>query len=105
MERLLLSGLCHPRRRPVKELAGAARWYRSALEAFPGYCDAAYNLARIHVEIQPDPYRVIEVLEPVADTCAEDEAMQNLLIHALSAVESREKIDRPAESDVPSDDL
>ncbi len=87
------------------DYAGAARWYRSALEAFPGYCDAAYNLARIHAEIQPDPYRVIEVLEPVSDACAEDEALQDLLIHARSAVEPRGEDGRQTDSGVRSDDL
>jgi tetratricopeptide (TPR) repeat protein len=64
----------------------AARWYEQALIEFPAYCDAAYNLARIHTEIAPDAYRVVEVLEPVAEPCAADFELQQLLRRALRAV-------------------
>jgi 4-amino-4-deoxy-L-arabinose transferase-like glycosyltransferase len=68
------------------DYAAAAVWYQRALDAYPGYCDAAYNLARIHTDIFPDPRRVIAVLEPVLDDCTEDSGIRVLLGHALCAV-------------------
>ena len=63
-----------------------SRVIERALVEFPTYCDAAYNLARIHTEIQPDVERVIEVLEPVAGPCAADVEIQRLLERARHAV-------------------
>jgi hypothetical protein len=40
------------------DYAGAAGWYQMALDEYAGYCDAAYNLARIHTDVYPDPQRV-----------------------------------------------
>jgi 4-amino-4-deoxy-L-arabinose transferase-like glycosyltransferase len=34
---------------------GAADWYARALAAYPGFCDAAFNLGRIRAEIFADP--------------------------------------------------
>jgi 4-amino-4-deoxy-L-arabinose transferase-like glycosyltransferase len=72
--------------RSHEDYANAADWYQAALDEYPGYCDAAYNLARIHIEIYPDLERVIEVLEPVAESCATDLEIQTLLQRALCAV-------------------
>ncbi len=71
------------------DFASAAAWYQKALDAYPGYCDAAYNLARIHTEVVPDPQRVIAVLEPVVEACAEDVGIRELLGRALCAVGRR----------------
>jgi 4-amino-4-deoxy-L-arabinose transferase-like glycosyltransferase len=68
------------------DYANAARWYQKALDAYPGYCDAAFNLARIHAEIFPDPRRVVEVLESVVEPCAEDIDIRRLLGLSLCAV-------------------
>jgi 4-amino-4-deoxy-L-arabinose transferase-like glycosyltransferase len=68
------------------DYGNAAVWYRAALDEFPGYCDAANNLARIYTEVLPDPHRVIEVLEPVADACSEDSGIRLLLGRALCAI-------------------
>ena len=68
------------------DYADAADWYRRALDAFPGYCDAAYNLARIHTEVFPEASRVVEILEPVIAPCAEDVGIRLLLGRALCAV-------------------
>jgi 4-amino-4-deoxy-L-arabinose transferase-like glycosyltransferase len=68
------------------DFTNAAAWYRSALDEFPAYCDAAYNLGRIHTEILPDPERVLEVLEPVVEVCDEDVGIQQLYWRALRAV-------------------
>jgi 4-amino-4-deoxy-L-arabinose transferase-like glycosyltransferase len=72
--------------RQHQDYANAAHWYERALVKFPAYCDAAYNLARIHTEIDPDVERVIEVLEGVAEPCATDFELQQLLQRALCAV-------------------
>jgi 4-amino-4-deoxy-L-arabinose transferase-like glycosyltransferase len=69
-----------------QDYGNAARWYERALVEFPTYCDAAYNLARIHTEISPDAEKVIQVLEPVAVPCAADVELQQLLQQALCAV-------------------
>ena len=67
------------------DFVAAARWYEAALDEFPGYCDAGYNLARIHTEILPDPTRVVEVLRPLATECGEDVGIRRLLGLALCA--------------------
>jgi 4-amino-4-deoxy-L-arabinose transferase-like glycosyltransferase len=72
--------------RSREDYGGAATWYERALEEHPGYCDAAYNLARIHTDISPDPLRVIEVLEQVVDQCADDAGIRLLFGRALCAV-------------------
>jgi len=68
------------------DYASAASWYQRALDEYSGYCDAAYNLARILTDIYPDPQRVIEVLEPVIGQCAEDTGVRTLFGRALCAV-------------------
>jgi 4-amino-4-deoxy-L-arabinose transferase-like glycosyltransferase len=68
------------------DYANAVDWYQKALDEHSGYCDAAYNLARIHTDVYPDPQRVIEVLEPAASPCAEDIGIRRLLGRALCAV-------------------
>jgi hypothetical protein len=73
------------------DFAGAASWYESALEAHPGFCDAAYSLAKIHTDVSPDPRRVIEVLEPVVESCASDTGVRRLLGQALCAVDRCEE--------------
>jgi tetratricopeptide (TPR) repeat protein len=72
--------------RAREDFADAAVWYQKALDDYPGYCDAAYNLARIHTDVSPDPQRVIAVLEPAIGACAEDSGIRLLLGHALCAV-------------------
>jgi tetratricopeptide (TPR) repeat protein len=69
-----------------QDYTNAALWYEQALVEFPAYCDAAYNLARIHTEIHPDVERVIEILEPVAESCPADIEIRQLLRRALCAV-------------------
>jgi hypothetical protein len=69
-----------------EDYASAASWYEKALDEYSGYCDAAYNLARIHTDFYPDPQRVIEVLEPAVGPCAEDIGIRRLLGRALCAV-------------------
>ena len=68
------------------DYASAARWYQRALEEYSGYCDAAYNLARILTDIYPDPQRVVEVLEPAIGQCADDTGIRSLFGRALCAV-------------------
>ena len=68
------------------DFEGATRWYERALDAYPGYCDAAFNLARIHAEISTDPNKVIEVLDPVGESCAEDIGIRRLLGLSLCTV-------------------
>jgi 4-amino-4-deoxy-L-arabinose transferase-like glycosyltransferase len=68
------------------DFAAAAGWYRAALDEYPGYCDAAFNLAQIHATIVPDPKKVVEVLEPVREQCAEDIGIRRLLGLSLCAV-------------------
>jgi 4-amino-4-deoxy-L-arabinose transferase-like glycosyltransferase len=68
------------------DYVNATVWYRAALDEFPGYCDAAYNLARIHSDVLPDPERVLEVLEPVVDVCGEDVGIQQLYKQALRTI-------------------
>jgi 4-amino-4-deoxy-L-arabinose transferase-like glycosyltransferase len=72
--------------RSQEDYAGAAHWYERALDEYSGYCDAAYNLARIHTDISPDPHRVVEVLEPAIEQCAEDTGIRSLFGRALCAV-------------------
>lgn len=73
------------------DFASAARWYGAALDAYPGFCDAAYSLAKIHTDIIPDPRRVIEILEAVVESCASDTGMRSLLAEALCAVDRCEE--------------
>jgi tetratricopeptide (TPR) repeat protein len=68
------------------DYAAAAAWYQRALDEYPGYCDAAHNLARIYTEVFPDPRRVIAVLEPAIEACTEDRGIRALLGQALCAV-------------------
>jgi len=68
------------------DYANAARWYQKALDAYPGYCDAAFNLARIHTVVTPDPQRAVDILESVVEPCAEDTEIRLLLGHSLCAV-------------------
>jgi tetratricopeptide (TPR) repeat protein len=72
--------------RAQEDFASAARWYAKALDEYPGYCDAAYNLARIHTDIFPDPQRVVAILEPAMNPCGEDIGIRKLLGRALCAV-------------------
>jgi 4-amino-4-deoxy-L-arabinose transferase-like glycosyltransferase len=78
------------------DFASAADWYRRALDEYPAYCDAAYNLARIYADVFPDPIGVVETLEPTVDVCGEDMGIRLLLGRALYAVgrcdEGREHI-------------
>ena len=73
------------------DFAAAADWYRAALDEYPGYCDAAFNLAQIHARVFPDPMRVVEVLEPVESSCAEDVGIRRLLGLSLCSVGRREE--------------
>jgi 4-amino-4-deoxy-L-arabinose transferase-like glycosyltransferase len=72
--------------RAQEDFASAARWYAKALDEYPGYCDAAYNLARIHTDIFPDPQRVVAILEPAMGSCGEDIGIRKLLGRALCTV-------------------
>lgn len=72
------------------DFAAAAEWYREALGEFPGYCDAAFNLAQIHARVFPDPKKVVEVLEPVEESCAEDIGIRRLLGLSLCSVGRRQ---------------
>ena len=65
-----------------QDYANAAHWYERALDEFPAYCDAAYNLARIYTDISPDVERVIAILEPVAGPCAADIELRQLGVPA-----------------------
>jgi 4-amino-4-deoxy-L-arabinose transferase-like glycosyltransferase len=82
--------------RSQEDFANAADWYRRALDEYPAYCDAAYNLARIYTDVTPDPVRVVESLEPTIDVCGEDMGIRLMLGRALCAVgrcdEGREHI-------------
>jgi len=69
------------------DFVSATGWYQAALDDYPGYCDAAFNLAQIHARVFPDPKKVVEVLEPVESTCAEDIGIRRLLGLSLCAVE------------------
>jgi 4-amino-4-deoxy-L-arabinose transferase-like glycosyltransferase len=73
------------------DFAVAAGWYQAALDEYPGYCDAAFNLAQIHARVFPDPEMVVEVLEPVAESCAEDLGIRRLLGLSLNAVGRRDQ--------------
>jgi 4-amino-4-deoxy-L-arabinose transferase-like glycosyltransferase len=68
------------------DFAAATGWYQAALDEYPGYCDAAFNLAQIHARVFPDPKKVVEVLEPVDESCAEDVGIRRLLGLSLCAV-------------------
>jgi 4-amino-4-deoxy-L-arabinose transferase-like glycosyltransferase len=72
--------------RSHEEYADAADWYRRALDEYPAYCDAAYNLARIYADIFPDPVTVVETLEPTIDACGHDMGIRLMLGKALCAV-------------------
>jgi len=72
--------------RAQNDFADAARWYKNALDEYPHYCDAAFNLARIHAEVFPDPKKVVEVLGSVGESCAEDIEIRRLLGLSLCAV-------------------
>jgi len=69
------------------DFSAATGWYQAALGEYPGYCDAAFNLAQIHARVFPDPKKVVEVLEPVESVCAEDIGIRRLLGLSLCAVE------------------
>jgi 4-amino-4-deoxy-L-arabinose transferase-like glycosyltransferase len=73
------------------DFAAAAGWYRAALDEYPGYCDAAFNLAQIHARVLPDPKKVVEVLEPVESSCSEDIDIRRLLGLSLCSVGRREE--------------
>jgi len=73
------------------DFAAAAGWYQAALDDYPGYCDAAFNLAQIHARVFPDPKKVVEVLEPVDSFCAEDIGIRRLLGLSLCSVGRREE--------------
>ncbi len=73
------------------DFPAAANWYQEALDEFPGYCDAAFNLAQIHARVFPDPAKVVEVLETVEESCAEDIGIRRLLGLSLNAVGRREE--------------
>lgn len=63
----------------------AALWYASALEEYPEYCDAGFNLGRIRGEIFFDPQGSVDVLAPLAGPCREDVALRRQLGLALCA--------------------
>jgi 4-amino-4-deoxy-L-arabinose transferase-like glycosyltransferase len=73
------------------DFPAAAHWYQEALNEFPGYCDAAFNLARIHARVFPDPARVVELLEPIAASCAEDLGIRRLLGLSLCILGRRDE--------------
>ena len=73
------------------DFPAAAHWYQEALDEFPGFCDAAFNLAQIHARVFPDPNKVVEVLEPVAGSCAEDIGLRRLLGLSLCSVGRRDE--------------
>jgi tetratricopeptide (TPR) repeat protein len=73
------------------DFAAAADWYQAALEEYPGYCDAAFNLAQIHARVFPDPKKVVEVLELVEEYCAEDIGIRRLLGLSLCSLGRREE--------------
>ncbi len=72
--------------RSLGNFAAAADWYRRALEDHPGYCDAGFNLARIHAEILHDSKGVVEVLQPLTAPCADDLGIRRYLGLGLCAV-------------------
>ena len=61
------------------DFAAATNWYQAALDEYPGYCDAAFNLAQVHARVFPDPKKVVAVLEPVLESCAEDIGIRRLV--------------------------
>ena len=73
------------------DFAAAIGWYQAALGEHPGYCDAAFNLAQIHARVFPDPKMVVEVLEPVEQSCAEDIGLRRLLGLSLCSVGRRDE--------------
>jgi 4-amino-4-deoxy-L-arabinose transferase-like glycosyltransferase len=73
------------------DFSAAANWYRAALDEYPGYCDAAFNLAQIHARVFPDPMMVVEILEPVTSSCAEDVGIRRLLGLSLCSVGRRQE--------------
>ena len=73
------------------DFAAASGWYEAALDEYPGYCDAAFNLAQIHGRVFPDPEVVVEVLEPVVESCAEDLGIRRLFGLSLNAVGRRDE--------------
>ena len=68
------------------DFSAAAGWYQAALDEYPGFCDAAFNLAQIHARVFPDPQKAIEVLARVEAECAEDLGIRRLLGLSLCAV-------------------
>jgi 4-amino-4-deoxy-L-arabinose transferase-like glycosyltransferase len=68
------------------DFEAASGWYQAALDEFPAYCDAAFNLAQIHARVFPDPATVVDILEPVSESCAEDTGIRRLLGLSLCAV-------------------
>jgi len=73
------------------DFTAATDWYRAALADYTGYCDAAFNLAQIHARVFPDPAKVVEVLEPVEPSCAEDLGIRRLLGLSLCAEGRRDE--------------
>ncbi len=73
------------------DFAAAIDWYQAALDEHPGFCDAAFNLAQIHARVFPDPNKVVEVLEPVEGSCAEDIDLRRLLGLSLCSVGRRDE--------------
>ena len=73
------------------DFAAASGWYKAALNEYPGFCDAAFNLAQIHAKVFPDPNKVVEVLEPVEPSCTEDIGLRRLLGLSLCSIGRRDE--------------
>jgi len=73
------------------DFAAATGWYEAALGEYPGYCDAAFNLAQVYARVFPDAKKVVEVLEPVAGSCAEDLGLRRVLGLSLCSVGRRDE--------------
>jgi 4-amino-4-deoxy-L-arabinose transferase-like glycosyltransferase len=73
------------------DFAAATGWYQAALGEYPGYCDAAFNLAQVYARVFPDAKKVVEVLEPVAGSCAEDLGLRRVLGLSLCSVGRRDE--------------
>lgn len=69
----------------------AATWYEHALEDYPEYCDAAYNLGRVHAEVFASPEQSIAVLQGVIPACADDLEIRRLLGLGLCAIDRCEE--------------
>jgi 4-amino-4-deoxy-L-arabinose transferase-like glycosyltransferase len=71
--------------------AAATGWYQAAHGEYPGDCDAAFNLAQVYARVFPDAKKVVEVLEPVAGSCAEDLGLRRVLGLSLCSVGRRDE--------------